>query len=230
MHTSSVYNLPKLLNGQYMLTSVLRETADSVVYAAAQKDLRREVAVESLRPECMNNPQKVQAFLETARAQARMGGKFVATVLELLYAEDTWHIARERIQGSPVDELLAAGEKGCSATLCELMLALIRNCIKHDILGINTAPFSIQNAHFMGLSFRFDNLARSGARAENATSRDICNAARELLPIVDVASPRADDLLLIFHNILRVSSWQVLTPLDVHEEFVRLQFLLMRSE
>ena len=47
---------------------------------------------------------------------------------------------------------------------------------------------------------------------------------------MDVASPRADDLLLIFHNILRVSSWQVLTPLAVHEEFVRLQFLLMRAE
>lgn len=229
MHSSSVYSLPKLLNGQYMLTGILRETADTVVYAATQKDMRREVVVETLRPKRMADPFKVQFFLETARAQTRMGGKFVATVLELLYAEDTWHIARERIQSPPLDELLAAGERGSAASLCELMLTLIRTCIRLDIEGVDSAPFSVQNAHFMGLGFRLDNLARSGARDPQASCRDIKNAARELLPKIDQAAPLAKDMEVLLNNILRYPHWTTLTPLDVYAEFVRMQLVITRG-
>ena len=230
MLASSVYRLPKLLHGQYMLTSVLSETTDTVVYTATQKDLRREVVVESLRPECMASPFKVQHFLESARAQAKMGGKFIATVLELLYAEDTWHLVRERIQGQPLDELLASGAKGSALTLCELMLTLTSLCIKHDVLGIATKPFTLQNAHFMGLGFRLNNLACAGSRDPHSSCRDLQNTARALLNEVDAASPRVDDFLVILRNILRTSNWLPLTPLDIHDDFVRLQLLLMRSE
>ena len=51
-----MYSLPKLLSGQYMLTAVMRESADTVFFAAMQKDLRREVVVESLRSEAMQDP------------------------------------------------------------------------------------------------------------------------------------------------------------------------------
>lgn len=230
MFSSSAYRLPKLLNGQYMLTAVLRETADTVVYAATQKDLRREVVVESLRPECMADPFKVQNFIESAQAQTRMGGKFVATVLELLHAEDTWHLARERIQGQPLDELLATGAKGSAVTLCELMLSLTSICIRHDMLGIATRPFSLQCAHFMGLGFRFDNLACSGPRDPRSSCRDLQNAAHALLHEVDATSPRVDDFLVILRNIIRTTNWLTLTPLSIHDDFVRLQLLLMRSE
>lgn len=229
MQASSVYSLPKLLNGQYMLTGILRETADTIVYAATQKDMRREVVVETLRPKCMADPFKVQFFLETARVQTSMGGKFVATVLELLYAEDTWHIARERIQAPPLDELLAAGERGSAASFCELMLTLIRTCIRQDIEGVDSAPFSIQNAHFMGLGFRLDNLAQHGTRDSMATRRDIQNAARELLPKIEQAAPLAHDMEVLLNNILRYSHWTTLTPLDIYAEFVRMQLLIMRG-
>lgn len=229
MLSSSVYSLPKLLGGQYMLTSILRETADTVVYTATQKDMRREVVVETLRLKRMAAPFKVQAFLETARLQTRVGGKFIATVLELLYAEDTWHIARERIQSPPLDELLEAGERGSAASLCELMLTLIRNCIKYDMMGVDSAPFSLQNAHFMGLAFRLDNLVRAGKRDPQASRRDIQNAARELLPKIDHASPFAHDMEVLLNNILRYSHWTELVPLDIYAEFIRMQLLIMRG-
>ena len=57
MHNSSVYNLPILVGEQYVLSAVLSETADTVLYAATQKDMRREVVVESLRPEAMSDHQ-----------------------------------------------------------------------------------------------------------------------------------------------------------------------------
>lgn len=229
MLSNGVYNLPKLLDGQYMLSAVLNETADTVVYAATQKDLSREVVVETLRPERMASPHKVQFFLESAKAQTGMGGKFVATVLELLYAEDTWHLAKERIQGELLDELLAAGNRGSAATFCELMLTLIRTCIRHDMQGVATAPFSLQNAHFMGLGFRLDNLAQAGPRDPNSSCRDIQNAAREILPMVDTAAPRAEDICVILRNILDTTNWVQLTPLDIYAEFVRLQLLINRA-
>lgn len=229
MLSNAVYSLPKLLAGQYMLTSVLRETVDTVIYSATQKDLRREVVVETLRPSRMADPYKVQFFLETARAQSGMGSRFIATVLELLYTDDTWHIARERIQGKPLDDLLAEGERGSAATFCELMLTLIRTCIRHDILGVATTPFSLQNAHFMGMGFRIDNMAQAGERDPRSSCRDIQNAAREMLPMVDRASLHADDIIVILNNILRTSNWATLTPLDVYAEFVRLQLLIARA-
>ena len=39
-----------------------------------------------------------------------------------------------------------------------------------------------------------------------------------------------NDFLVILRNILRTSNWLPLTPLDIHDDFVRLQLLLMRSE
>lgn len=229
MQISTAYSLPKLLAGQYMLTAVLRETPNTVVYAATQKDLRRDVVVESLRPELMADPYKVQAFIETAKAQSRMGGKFIALVLEFLRAENTWHIARERIQGAPLDDLLSSGETVTVATWCELMLTLIRSCIRHDMLGVATAPFSLQNAYYMGLGFRLDNLAESGVRKPCSSCRDIRNAARAILPNVDAACVHAHDLTIILNNILQSTHQTTLTALDVYAEFIRLQMLVNRG-
>ena len=41
----SSYPLPFLVGNQYVLSAVLNETADTVLYAATQKDMRREVVV-----------------------------------------------------------------------------------------------------------------------------------------------------------------------------------------
>lgn len=229
MHISTAYSLPKLLAGQYMLTAVQRETADTVVYTATQKDLRRDVVVESLRPELMSDPYKVQAFLETAKAQSCMGGKFIALVLELFRAEGTWHIARERILGTPVDHLVASEESGPVDALCELMLTLIRSCIRHDMMGVATAPFSMQNAYYMGLGFRLDNLAQAGVRKPCSSCRDIRNAARAILPKVDATSVHAHDLEIILNNILQSNHHTTLTPLDIYAEFVRLQLMVNRG-
>ncbi|MBQ8900194.1 MAG: hypothetical protein IJY72_04490 [Akkermansia sp.] len=49
MSRSTAYSLPALVGGQYVLSAVLSETADTILYSATQKDMRREVVVETLR-------------------------------------------------------------------------------------------------------------------------------------------------------------------------------------
>lgn len=228
MAYGSVYNLPRLINNRYMLTAVLRETADTVVYAATQQVMRREVAVESLRSECMADPAKVQSFLEKARAQTRMGGKFVATALELIYAENTWHLVRERIKGEPLEELIAAGTRLSAAELCEFMLCLARNCIIHDMEGVATDRFSLHNAIFKGLSFRFDNLATSGPRTVRCSEQALTTAAAELPKLLDTASPMADEFMAILDAISATTTWVYRSFLDLYEDLVRLQLVFMQ--
>ena len=62
MQTMSTFSLPALVGGQYVFTAVLRETADTVLYAATQKNMRREVVVETLRPHAMTDPLKEPRF------------------------------------------------------------------------------------------------------------------------------------------------------------------------
>ncbi len=122
MHATPNYALPFLLAGKYMLTSVLNEQPDSVVYAATQKDVRREVVIESLRPGLLGDAGRVDAFLQSAQAQARFVNHFVASTLELFFSEGTWHVVRERVMGEPLDMLLATGRRLSAAQVVQLLL------------------------------------------------------------------------------------------------------------
>ena len=211
MDTPAPYSLPFIVGNRYVLSSVLNETPDTVLYSANQKDMRREVVVESLRPTAMQNPLCVQEFLDTARAQTRMGGGPIASTLELLYAEDTWHLARERVEGVPLDEMVKSGDKLPASDVCELMLLLCRTCIKMDIENI------------AGAKFRLRNPALAGKRSRNTSRRVLISAASDLQPLVDASSPHAAELQAILRRMQYPSDWSTLSPLFYDEELVRLQ-------
>ena len=76
-----------VLGDQYILSNVIRETENTVTYAATQKDMRREVLVETLRPEARKDPAKERFFLDSARVRASIPTRIVASTLELFEAE-----------------------------------------------------------------------------------------------------------------------------------------------
>lgn len=223
MDTPAPYSLPFIVGNRYVLSSVLNETPDTVLYSANQKDMRREVVVESLRPTAMQNPLCVQEFLDTARAQTRMGGGPIASTLELLYAEDTWHLARERVEGVPLDEMVKSGDKLPASDVCELMMLLCRTCIKMDIENIAGAKFMLQHLYFINPGFRLRNPALAGKRSRNTSRRVLISAASDLQPLVDASSPHAAELQAILRRMQYPSDWSTLSPLFYDEELVRLQ-------
>ncbi|MBR5894991.1 MAG: hypothetical protein IKZ13_05570 [Akkermansia sp.] len=225
MHNSSVYNLPILVGEQYVLSAVLSETADTVLYAATQKDMRREVVVESLRPEAMSDHLKVQAFLENARAQSLMSGGSIASSLELVYAHETWHLAKERIEGDPLDVMVAEGRKLSAFAICELMQMLCHICLCMDIEDIAGEPFLMQHLYYTNPGFRLRNPARGGKRGRTTSRRVLTAAAADLMQLVDETSPRAADLCDIMRRMRYPSNWTSLSPLYYDEELVRLQQL-----
>lgn len=63
MEEAQTYNLPRVIGEQYILSSIVQETATTVTYAATQKDMRREVLVEGLRPAAAHDDRKRQSSL-----------------------------------------------------------------------------------------------------------------------------------------------------------------------
>ena len=165
----SAYSLPCVVADQYIFTSIHSEDADTVTYAATQKNMSREVLVRSLRPAAMQDSRKVRFFVETARLQARLEHPNIAAPLELLQADETWHLAVERIKGEPLDMMVSNGRVLSSMVVCGLLQQLCRVCIYLDIERIASSPFALEHAYFMEMNFRFDNMALAGLRARNAS-------------------------------------------------------------
>lgn len=220
---TTAFTLPKLIGNRYVLSAVLRETADTVLYAATQKDMRREVVVETLRPGLADDVERVQAFLGKARAQAGMSGGRIASTLELFHDEDTWHLAKERIEGTPLDVMVAEGRQLSACDICELMQLLCHICIGMDIEGIAAEPFHLRYLYYQSPGFRLRNPALGGTRERTSSRRVLTAAAADLLELVDLCSPNATELCDILNRMQYPANWTPLSPLYFDEELVRLQ-------
>ena len=141
MDKTDLWDLPMLVGEQYMLTSVLRETRDTILYRGAQRDLRREVMVEVLRKGAASVPRKVQLFLDTAKAQSEFQGEHLLRVLEVMEAEETWIVAKESPEGEPLDMVQSDGQFLSAQDMGELMILLCHLCLRLDAEHVASAHF-----------------------------------------------------------------------------------------
>lgn len=226
----SAYSLPRVLAGQYILSSILEEDADTVTYTATQKNMSRDVLVRSLRAAAAEDDRKVRFFVETARMQARLDHPNIAAPLELLEADGTWHLAMERIKGEPLDMMVSNGRVLPAIVICGLLQQLCRVCIYLDIERIALVPFKLEHTYLMDVGFRFDNMALAGPRPRNASQRYLSEACKLIVPLLDMDSPLATHLYRIMKHIKRVASWRPLTPVHFGEELTRLQMEMLRIQ
>ncbi len=227
---SPSYLLPTMLGDQYVLTSVLRESTDTVTYAATQKDMRRDVVVESLREEAMSDPLKVDRFLQTAKIQAGIDFPCVASALELLYAEGTWHLAKERIKGEALDMMAASGRSLTVRQALALLLHLCHACVYMDIEGIACEPFSLERAYVVENDFRFDNLSKAGERTRSDTQRHLSRAARLIRPLVEENEAGGRQVMDLLGRMRYGTSAGVLGAVWYGEEIVRMQVELAEAQ
>lgn len=218
VETSEPYHLPALVGEQYVLSSVISETPDTVLYAATQKDMQRPVVFESLRPEVMDRPADVQNFLEKARAQAHMGGDRIAPVLELLYADGRWHLARMRLVGKPLDVLLSSGKRLSPEQMGVLLKLLCRLALRMELEGVSSMDFALSLVHLTESGFYFDNPAQAGSRAREESRKYLSGAASALMPLLDESFPRSDRMFSLLERMKQGEGWTVMSPLDWWEE------------
>jgi hypothetical protein len=178
----------------------------------------------------MQDDRKVRAFVETARLQARLGHPNIASPLELLEADGTWHLAMERIKGEPLDMMVNNGRVLPSIVICGLLQQLCRVCIYLDIERIASVPFSLEHTYLMDVGFRFDNMAQAGPRPRNASKRYLSEACRLIEPVLDMNTPLATHLRRVMNHMQSVGSWRPLTPVHFNEELTRLQMEMLRIQ
>ncbi len=219
--------LPAMLGEQYLLNRVEREGEDSVVYLAQQKDIRRDVYVESLRPEHLNDDVKVAHFLESARAKSRSAFKFIGLSLELLFQNDTWHFVYEKIGGDSLDYILAAGRFLPPERLCEFLLNLCHICIYMDIEGVASEPFSLDRCYYSDHAFRIVNPATAGMRKRTDSRTYLHGAVVKLEPLVERESFHGAALAELMQRMRYQENWETISPMLFAEELAQLQLRIV---
>jgi len=225
-----LYILPAMVAGRYVYNRVIRETEDTVIYGAVQRDIQRDVIVETLRQECMHTPAKVQLFLETARLQAKEEDPAMGCSLELFFADDTWHYARESIKGESLENIRQTGQKLSADSLCELMISLCRSCIGMEMAGVDNEPFSLDGIYATGNAFRYNNPMVARQRPRTASRLFLSQAAGALCPLLDEETPMAQEVAHVLESTCHIAEWSRLEPVLLNEKLVGLQAAMMRGK
>jgi serine/threonine protein kinase/WD40 repeat protein len=98
--------LPLHLIGKFEVVSLLGRGAMGAVYQARDPTLDRLVAIKTISPHLVRDPEAVQRFQREARAAARLQHPNVVTVYELGEADGTQYIAMELLDGTDLGTLM----------------------------------------------------------------------------------------------------------------------------
>lgn len=230
MPESDFYDLPVLIGEQYMLSSILRETRDTIMYRAMQKELRREVIVEGLRHSAADDRHKVQSFLESAKAQAQVQAGELTRVLEVLQADGTWLVVKEGPAGDPLDMVLSNGRKISALDLCRLMMILCKICLHFDTKKVASTRFHLEDIFYHNHEFRINNPARAGSRASSSSRSFMLEAARELLPLLNCESRFSGSMKLLLNRLILNRDESSIRMALYLAEFTSLYTLMLHPE
>jgi formylglycine-generating enzyme required for sulfatase activity len=93
--------------GDYDLIELLRTTDRTLIYKAVQRSVKREVALERLRPELAAQPAAAREFRRMVRASALVSHPAIAAVYEAQEADGEIFYTRELVRGKNLTELAA---------------------------------------------------------------------------------------------------------------------------
>lgn len=94
--------------GRYKIQSRLGAGGMGEVYLANDTQLDREVALKILSAEVASDAQRLQRFLQEARAASKLKGEHAAHIYDVSEADNTYYIAMEYVEGHSLDKLIAA--------------------------------------------------------------------------------------------------------------------------
>lgn len=219
-----MFTLPKLLGDQYVLTSVLKERPSHFVFAATQKDLRREVRVKSLKRECSSSDE-IANFLATAKAQSLCRHYSISSTLELFEADGTWHLAQERWNGEPLDILAANSKRLPPLQCCSLLREVCHTVAFLDTMRLASKPFEPDGVYLRSDgSFRFDNPATSGIRTRAMREQTLHEAASWVLRLIDTNAEFANRTSSLALRMVQMQASSPLTATNFAEELSLLQY------
>lgn len=124
--------------GRYKIQSRLGAGGMGEVYLATDTQLDREVALKILSAEVATDGQRLQRFLQEARAASKLKGEHAAHIYDVSEADNTYYIAMEYVEGQPLDKLIASHRLD------------VRETVR---LGVQIAE-ALEEAHARGITHR----------------------------------------------------------------------------
>ncbi|MCZ7564432.1 MAG: serine/threonine protein kinase [Burkholderiales bacterium] len=122
---------PPLQFGKYAVTEILGKGAMGIVYKAFDPNIRRAVAIKTIRKELMDDDRGsalVARFRHEAQAAGRLSHPGIVGVYEYGEDDDIAYIAMEYVQGNPLREYFNRGtrfeERDAVAVMAQLLEAL----------------------------------------------------------------------------------------------------------
>lgn len=219
-----MYTLPKLLNGQYLLTTLHSELPESIIYKATQKDLRREVRVKSLKREFHTTDGDARFFAD-AEAQTLCRHAFISSPLELFEAEGTWHLSYESWNGEPLDILSVNKRTLSPLQCCVLMREMCHLILSLDAQRIANRPMGMDDIYLRSDgSFRINNPAMGGVRTAEMRDALIKAIGSWILRLITPASVTANRIAALALRMVQTQACSALTAANFAEEISILQY------
>lgn len=140
-----IEHLPCVL-GAYRLESVLKESENTVVYAAVQTVVDRAVEVTVLNEAAVHSG-KVDQFVANARAKASVHFDKINEAIDAGETDGVWYVATERIEGESLLDLIERGERLTMRQSVSLLLALADIAEYLSAQGISVALLTADMIH-----------------------------------------------------------------------------------
>jgi hypothetical protein len=181
--------------GDYLLKEQLSEGPPAYIWAAEQISVGREVLVYELRADC--DDQRA-AFLADARAKASVDHPLIASVYEAVDRPKTCFCAIERITGTTFTQRREERRLFIPIHLVAYLGRISEAQLQLESKGINTEPLTLDDLHLDSHGgLRMDNPALAGARAPDATRRDIIELGKSLPRLVSSNRPGSNRVLTL---------------------------------
>lgn len=131
--------------GRYHLVRLLGDGGMGAVYKAADKVLRRFVAIKLLHPAVASNPKSVERFVREARSAASIGHPNIIDILDFGYADEAPFLVMEYLRGRSLAHAIGTEgavdvERACKIathTLAGLAAAHDRGILHRDLKPAN---------------------------------------------------------------------------------------------
>lgn len=185
--------------GDYLLVERLLDEPATETWLALQKSVKREVALEWLKPEFAANAAALKGFRALVRARAAVVHQYIAPVYEIQETGGAVYYTRESVQGRDLGQMHGQGVRLGPDQVMSILLATseaMAHLDEHGISRVELTPDAVHLGHD-GIP-RLDNLAvanPSHPPAARAEMKKFGRALSMLLHRGKAESAAVDDFL-----------------------------------
>ncbi len=181
--------------GDYVIRKLLRENTTTRSWLAEQKSVGRMVLIEELRQDAFDQREE---FLADVRAKASVDHPLVGSIYEACSEDGHCFFAHELLPGESVREMTASGKRMRALRFVHLLHRVAEANIYHETHGNATSPLDADCVVIdeQGV-VRIQNLAISGKRLPEQSTRDVMKIGLSFEPLVDLDHPGATRCLTL---------------------------------